>query len=227
MARLLEPQAMGDALAASRRAVTIDSTNAEARHELGMVLRLLGNDSEAAVHLRQAVALDNDRPMTLVHLGWIDAAAGHHADAARWFDSAIVLHPGFYQAYAERASLRLARGDTSGARADAETAVRLRPPEDRFSGEGVLLALERQREDVAAARRRLANLLARAPRPDTIQVHAAISWAAALVGSGQHRRAIEFLEQVRADPPHLRLHLRDMHFEAIRSDPRFRQLSRH
>jgi serine/threonine protein kinase/Flp pilus assembly protein TadD len=227
IARLLEPQAMGDALAASRRAVTIDSTNAEARHELGMVLRLLGNDSEAAVHLRQAVALDNDRPMTLVHLGWIDAAAGHHADAARWFDSAIVLHPGFYQAYAERASLRLARGDTSGARADAETAVRLRPPEDRFSGEGVLLALERQREDVAAARRRLANLLARAPRPDTIQVHAAISWAAALVGSGQHRRAIEFLEQVRADPPHLRLHLRDMHFEAIRSDPRFRQLSRH
>jgi serine/threonine-protein kinase len=227
MARLLEPQAMGDALAASRRAVRIDSTDAEARHELGMVLRLLGNDSEAAVHLRQAVTLDNDRPMTLVHLGWIDAAAGHHADAARWFDSAIVLHPGFYQAYAERAPLRLARGDTSGARADAETAVRLRPPEDPFSGEGVLLALERQRGDAAAARRRLASLLAGAPRPDTIQVHSAISWAAALVGAGEHRRAIEFLEQVRADPPHLRLHLRDMHFEAIRSDPRFRQLSLH
>jgi TolB-like protein len=225
LARLVEPRAMDDAVEASRRAVAIDSTNAEAHHELGMVLRLAGNDSEAAVHLRHAVALDNDRPMSLVHLGWIDAAAGRHADARRWFDSAIVLHPGFFQAYAERAPLRLALGDTSGARADAETAVRLRPVEDQFSGEGVLLALERGR-NLPAAGQHFTALLARAPRPDTTQVHAAIAWAAALVGAGEHRRAIEFLEQVRADPPHLRLHLRDLHFEPIRGDPRFRLLLR-
>ena len=224
LARLVEPRAREDAVEASRRAVAIESTNAEAHHELGMVLRLAEADSEAAVHLRQAVALDSDRPMSLVHLGWIDAAAGRHAQARRWFDSAIVLQPGFYQAYAERAPLRLVVGDTSGARADAETAGRLRPPEDRFSGESMLLALQRQEGDTAGARRRLADLLARAPRPDTVQVHTAISWAAALVAAGEHRRAIEFLEQVRADPPHLRLHLRDLHFDAVKSDPRFRRL---
>jgi serine/threonine-protein kinase len=224
VARLRAPESMARALEASRRALTLDSANAEVRHEFGMVLRLLGDDSTAAVHLREAVALEPDRPMSLVHLGWIDAAAGRRFEARRWFDSAIVVNPGFYQAYAERAALRVVLGDTSEARADAETAVRLRPTADWFSGESVLLALARRNGDTAGVRRRLAVLLAHAPGPDTIQVHAAIAWAAAIVAAGEHRRAIEFLQRVRADPPHLRLHLRDVHFDALRSDPRFGRL---
>ncbi len=224
IARYRDPRTMAGVLEASQRPVALDSANAEVRHEFGMVLRLLGDDSAAGVQLREAVALDPDRPMSLVHLGWIDAAAGRYAEARRWFDSAIVVHRGFFQAYAERAALRLVVGDTVGARADAETAVRLRPADDRFSGENVLLALERRSGDTAGVRRRLAGLRAHAPRPDTVQVHAAIIWAAALVAAGADRAAIDFLERVRADPPHLRLHLHDVHFEAIRSDPRFRRL---
>jgi Flp pilus assembly protein TadD len=189
-----------------------------------MVLRLVDDDSAARVQFRQAVALEPDRPMSLVHLGWIDAAAGRRTTGARWFDSAIVVNRGFYQAYTERAALRLTAGDTSGARADAETAVRLRPADDRFSGESVLLALERRSGDTAGARRRLAALVAQAPGPDTVSVHTAIGWAAAMVAGGENRRAMDFLERVRADPPHLRLHLRDVHFDALRSDPRFGRL---
>jgi eukaryotic-like serine/threonine-protein kinase len=224
VARLRLPEGMARALEASRRAVALDSTNAEVRHEFGMVLRLLGDDSTAAVQLREAVALEPDRPMSLVHLGWIDAAGGRRFEARRWFDSAIVVNPGFYQAYAERAALRLVLGDTTGARADAETAVRLRPAGDQFSGESVLLSLARRNGDEAWVRRRLAGLLAHAPGPDTVQVHAAIAWAAAMVAGGENRRAMDFLERVRADPPHLRLHLRDVHFDALRTDPRFARL---
>jgi serine/threonine-protein kinase len=224
VARLLEPANMNEAVEASRRAVELDPSNAEVRHEFGMLLRLVDDDSAAAAHFREAIALEPDRPMTLVHLGWIDAEGGRRAEAQRWFDSAIVVHPGFYQGYTERAALKVVLGDTSGARADAETALRLRPADDRFSGESVLLALARLAGDSAGARRRLAGLLAYAPAPDTVQVHAAISWAAALVAAGEHRRALEFLEKVRADPPHLRLHLGDVHFDALRSDPRFRRL---
>ncbi|MGH7731941.1 MAG: hypothetical protein ACRENJ_11910, partial [Candidatus Eiseniibacteriota bacterium] len=225
VARYRDPRTMAGVLEANQRAVALDSANAEVRHEFAMVLRLLGDDSAARVQLREAVALEPDRPMSLVHLGWIDAAAERYAEARRWFDSAIVVHRGFYQAYAERAALRLAMGDTAGARADAETAVRLRPAEDRFSGESVLLALARRTGDTAGARQRLVGLRAHAPRPDTVQVHAAITWAAALVAAGDYEQSIEFLERVRADPPHLRLHLRDVHFVAIRSDPRFRRLT--
>jgi len=225
VARYRDPRTMAGVLEANQRAVALDSANAEVRHEFAMVLRLLGNDSAAGVQLREAVALEPDRPMSLVHLGWIDAAAGRYAEARLWLDSAIVVDRGFYQGYAERAALRLAVGDTAGAHADAETAVRLRPGEDRFSGESVLLALDRRNGDTAGARRRLAGLLAHAPRPDTVQVHAAIAWAAALVAAGEYEQSIEFLERVRADPPHLRLHLRDVHFVAIRSDPRFRRLT--
>jgi tetratricopeptide (TPR) repeat protein len=206
--------------------VALDPTNAEVRHEFGNSLRLAGNDSAAEVQLLEAIALEPDRPMTLLHLAWIDAAAKRNAEARRWFDSAIVVHPGFFQAYAERAALRLVLGDAAAARADAETAVRLRPAEDRLSGESTLLALEHRSKDTAGGRQRLAALRAHAPKPDTVQVHTAISWAAALVAAGAHAEAIEFVERVRADPPHLRLHLKDVHFDPIRSNPRFRRILR-
>ena len=127
---------------AIQRAVDLDPANAEAHHEFGMILRLLDEDSSAAEHFHRAVALEPDRPMSLVHLGWIDMEARRYAGARRWFDSATAVNPGFYQAYAERAALRLATGDSAGARLDAETAVRLRPESDALSAEDVLAALD-------------------------------------------------------------------------------------
>ncbi|HET8623611.1 MAG TPA: protein kinase [Gemmatimonadales bacterium] len=221
-----DPRTLAGALEAGQRAVALDPTNAEVRLEFGYWLRLMGNDSAAKAQLLEAIALEPDLPMPMLHLAWIDAAAKHYADARRWLDSAIVVHPGFFQGYAERAAMRLVVGDTAGARADAETAVRLRPAEDRFTGESTLLALERRTGDTLGLRRRLTALRSHAPKPDTVPVHAAVSWAAALVAAGAHEAAIEFVERVRADPPHLRLHLKDVHFDPVRSDPRVRRLLR-
>ena len=207
-----------------QRAVDLDPANAEAHHEFGMILRLLDDDSSAAEHFRRAVELEPDRPMSLVHLGWIDMETRRWATARRWLDSAAAVNPGFFQAYAERAALRLAMGDSAGARLDAETAIRLRPESDALSAEDVLAALEVGRGDTAAARARVLRLRAAAPGPDGAGVHQAAAWAAVLVAAGERREAIGFLERARAAPAHLRMHLEEPRFDPLREDPRFERL---
>jgi tetratricopeptide (TPR) repeat protein len=209
---------------ALQRAVDLDSDNAEAHHEFGMSLRLLDEDSAAAEEFRRALAIEPDRPMSLVHLGWIDMIRRRYADARRWLDSAAGVNPGFYQAYAERAALRLVTGDTAGARADAQTAVRLRPSSDPLAAEDVVAALELRSGNPTAARARLARLRPLAPEPDEPGVHQATAWAALLVATGRKGEALAFLERARVAPTHFRIHLKEPRFDALRDDPRFQRL---
>jgi serine/threonine-protein kinase len=222
--RFGNPRTLADVREAIQRAVDLDPTNAEAHHEFGMSLRLLDEDSAAAEQFRQALMIEPDRPMSLVHLAWIDMIRRRYADARRWLDSAASVNQGFWQAYAERAALRLSEGDTAGARADAQMTVRLRPGSDPLAAEDVLTALDLRSGDTAAARGRLARLRALAPRPDEPGVHQATAWAAVLVATGHSREALDFLERARVAPTHLRFHLKEPRFDPIRADPRFQRL---
>jgi tetratricopeptide (TPR) repeat protein len=209
---------------ALERAVALDPANAEVHHEFGMVLRLLGDDSAAAEQFRQALAIEPDRPMSLVHLGWIDMVRRRYGEAGRWLDSAAAVNPGFFQAYMERAQLRLAMGDTAGARTDAETTSRLRPNSDPLAAEDVLLALDLRSGDTAAARARLARLRPTAPATGDAGVHQATAWAALLTAAGERPEAIAFLERARVASAHLRIHLQEPKFDPLRGDPRFEQI---
>ncbi len=222
--RFGNPATLAGVREASQRAVDLEPGNAEAHHEFGMILRLLDEDSAAAVRFRQALAIDPDRPMSLVHLGWIDLVRGQYAGARRWLDSAAAVSPGFFQAYAERAALRLVTGDTAGARADAQTAARLRPESDPLAAEDVLTALDLRSGDTLAAQVRLAQLRPATPVPDEAGVHQAAAWAALLVAAGQNRAAITFLERARVAPTHLRMHLKEPRFNPLRAAPSFQRL---
>jgi serine/threonine protein kinase len=222
--RFGNPRTLAGVREALQRAVDLDPGNAEAHHEFGMGLRQLDEDSAAAEQFRRALEIEPDRPMSLVHLGWIDMIGRRYAGARRWFDSAAAVNPGFYQAYAERAALRLAGGDTAGARSDAQTAVRLRPASEPLAAEDVLVVLDGRRGDTAAVRARLGRLRPAAPRPDEPGVHQATAWAAVLVAAGRRREAIDFLERAQVAPTHLRMHLKEPRFDVLRGDPRFQRL---
>jgi serine/threonine-protein kinase len=222
--RFRNPRTFAGVREALQHAVDLNPGDAEVFHEFGMHLRLLGQDSAAEKQFRRAVEIEPDRPMSLVHLGWIGMSQQRYDDARRWLDSAVAINPGFFQAYAERAQLRLAVGDTGGARTDAETAVRLRPATDPMAAEDVLLALDLRSGDTAAARRRLAGLRRAAPATTEVGVHQAAGWAALLTASGELREAMSFLEMSRVDPPHLRMHLEEPRFVPLRGESGFREL---
>ena len=222
--RFRNPSTLGGVREAMQRAVDLDPGNAEARHEFGLSLRLLDEDAAAVEQFLQALAIEPDRPISLVHLAWIDMAGRRYADARRWLDSATAVNPGFYQAYAERASLRLVTGDSAGAWSDAQTAMGLRPASEPLAVEDVVIAVTLLRGDTAAARAQMGRARTLAPAPDHTGVHSATAWAALLAAAGQHADAIAFLERTRVAPTHLRIHLKEPRFDAIREDPRFRRL---
>jgi serine/threonine protein kinase/Tfp pilus assembly protein PilF len=222
--RFGNPKTLAGVRDAVQRAVDLDPANAEAHHEFGMILRLLDEDSAAAKQFEQGLKIDPDRPMSLIHLGWIALIDRQYGQARRWLDSAAAVNPGFFQAYAERAALRLLTGDTAGARADAQTTVRLRPKSDPLAAEDVLIALDMRSGDTAAARARLARLRPLRPGPHDPGVHQASAWAALLVAAGRTQEAITFLEQARVAPTHLRFHLKEPRFDPLRGNPRFDRL---
>jgi Flp pilus assembly protein TadD len=183
-------------------------------------LRQLDQDSAAAGQFQEALTIEPDRPIVLVHLAWIDMAGRRHAEARRWLDSAAAVNPGFYQAYAERASLRLITGDTAGARSDAQTAARLRPASEPFAGEDVLVALSRPGDTTAVAAH-LLRLRVGAPGLEEHGVHRAVAWAALLAAAGRGGEATDFLENAKVAPAHLRMHLKEPRFDGLRGESRF------
>src|SRR5881628_2702169 len=139
------------------RAIALDPRNAEAHHQYGMALLWLGRDSAAADMYRRALQLEPERPITLFNLGRVAARQTQYAEARRWADSALAIDPGADYAYVLRALAEFRLGQRAEARADAETAARLRSG-FRVPAEAVLALVELQAADTPAARKRIERL---------------------------------------------------------------------
>jgi len=205
------------------RAIGLDQRNAEAHHQYGMALLWLGRDSAAAVMYHRALALEPERPITLFNLGRVAARQTRYAEARRWADSALAIDPGADYAYVLRAVSQFRLGNPAEARADAETAARLRAG-FRVPGEAVLALVELQAADTLAARTRIARLereIRSAGRPTITDA----AWVGrALVALGESDRALELLERVRPRGARLWFYLLAPEFDAIRSNARFGKL---
>src|SRR5207253_9108881 len=117
----------------------------------------LGRDSAAADMYRRALQLEPERPITLFNLGRVAARQSQYAAARRWADLALAIDPGADYAYVLRALAEFRLGKPAEARADAETAARLRSG-FRVPGEAVLALVELQAADTPAARKRIERL---------------------------------------------------------------------
>ncbi|MEX0690273.1 MAG: protein kinase [Gemmatimonadales bacterium] len=216
-----DPRAFTGVIAAFQRALDLDPRNAEAYHQYGWVLWLLGDDSAAAQSFHRALELDAARAITLEHLARMAFAGRHDAEARRWLDSALSLDPDFAFARQWRARQLLRLGDTAGARAEAELAVRLGVPE---GGEEVLALVEVHAGDTPRARARLDRFLRDLPQAGPLKFQQAVYAAAVLVAAGEEMRALDLLERVALRGGGFWSHLRMPEFDAIRSHPRFRRL---
>ncbi len=205
------------------RAIALDPRNAEAHHQYGMALLWFGRDSAAADLYRRALQLEPERPITLFNLGRVAARQVHYAEARRWADSALAIDPAADYAYVLRALAEFRLGKPAEARADAETAARLRSG-FRVPGEAVLALVELQAADTPAARKRIERLEREIRSAGNHTITDAAWVGRALVALHEPDRALELLERVRPRGARLWYYLRAPEFDAIRSNPRFAKL---
>jgi TolB-like protein/Tfp pilus assembly protein PilF len=217
---LHDPNATG-AFEAFERAIVLEPRNAEAYHIYGLILGGLGEDSSGEAALRRALELDPERANTLTSLGSLRCDRGHYVEGLRWLDSALVVDPGYLNAYVFRARCNLLHGQTNQARKDAEVAERLGAAQG--AGEAELAVVEAQEGDSLSARHRIEHILqqeADSLRPSYDEGFV-LAWA--LVAVNQPERAIHMLGRL---PRGWRLsgRLRSSALDPLRDNPRFQRL---
>jgi eukaryotic-like serine/threonine-protein kinase len=217
------PRTLAGVREAFERAIALDPRNAEAWHQYGWMLATQADDSGAIAAFQRALAIEPERPVTLLHLAVVENSNRHLTEALRWLDSALALDPSFHFAWAYRALVRLRLTDAFGALADAQTAIRL-GGEESIWGEAALAIVQAFLGDTVTARARGERLAARALRADTPGVDVGWPVAAALIALGERDRPLKVLERIRPRGAHLWFDLRIPEFDPIRSDPRFERI---
>lgn len=221
---LQDPFALAGALEAFERALALDPRNAEAWHQYGQALMVLGRYEEAAVAYQRALSIEPLRSMTMVPLAAIAAVRGDLSDALRWGDSAVLVDPANSYARANRARTFLLAGEVERARTEAHVALEV----DQGHAITVLATLvmalvhdgaEDEAEKIMQRALELAG-------PDKVSALDASFLAAAAASQGEFDLAFDLLE--RADPKGAWywFYLQSPLFDALRPDERFARLLR-
>jgi hypothetical protein len=142
--------------------------------------------------------------------------------ARRMIDSALAMAPADPAAYGLRARANAARGDLRAAWADAEVTERLG---DDWQAQTLIASFEARVGEVRAARERLAALIKHVPAKVPFTAKQGGELALAYVAIGDTRRALNALLRTRDDGT-LAATLKDPGFDAIRGEPRFRDILR-
>ena len=215
-------------LASYRRAIALESSNADAHHFYGVALLNTWADwARALPALRRAAALEPDRVNTLNMLGSAEFSARNVPEALRWWDSVVALQPSantpaLRGAVINRASARLAiLGDTLTSRQDAAELVRLG---NEAGSHGILALLEWRRGDSVAARAQFDTLWRTSDFSGPGKGCGPLE-AVVLVAMNARERALSCIEL--ADPTAFVNWFPYLHFpffDAIRDEPRFRKV---
>jgi TolB-like protein len=147
------PRTFQGSRAALERAAVLDSRDPEAWMRLGTMHLILEEDSASVAAIRRVIALDPDRPAPWQILGILAYMGRRNAEALALFDTSLAVEPSYGRAWFWRARVRLALGDTAGARADAQAAQGRTSPSGRTLGidAGILpLGLSNDREPFLA-----------------------------------------------------------------------------
>ena len=214
------------AATAFERALRIDSLNAEAQYQYGQTLMVLGRDAEAIAAYHRTLALEPQRPMTLVSLGATQTIAGDAVTGRRTLDSALAMAGSVPVPYALAAWAHAALGPGgAGTAAAADAARRALAMDDSYPAPALSALVMAQVADgdsataEATARTLLASFDTMAPTPTDARFV-----SPALAALGRTDAALTLLERVRPAGAQLWFYMRSWEFSALRDQPRFRAL---
>ncbi|MGI9077795.1 MAG: hypothetical protein ACR2G6_10805 [Gemmatimonadaceae bacterium] len=219
---LRSPRALAGALEAYARAISLNARGVDAYLRSGRALMHLGRPAEAELRLRQGLAIDAEQWHTLAALAELNWQERRYGDACRYLNAAISAETRAAYPYALRALTRLRLSEYRDAYSDAETAARLG---EGLLGEAAAVAVAVASDESAGARSRARRLL-RYPRATRGRLAAREGHflAIALAAVGEERQALAVMERVYPHGVVLWWTLKDLYFDALRSEARFRRL---
>lgn len=217
---LADPLHPATSLPAFSRAVDLDPANPEAQHQYGQTLMSIGRYAEAKAAYHAALAIDPERPMTLVPLSAIAHREGDHAAARRWADSAVALARDAPYPWASRGMLEVGLGEAEAGRRDAERALEIDPSLE-VPARSTLAAALHTSGDRAHAEEELARARHAIVRPDRPAPTEVYYLAAALLHMGRSAEALDLIDAARPRSPWLWFYLESPDFDVLRDDPRF------
>jgi TolB-like protein len=218
------PLTLEGVLEAMERATDLDPQNAEAWHQYGFFLHTMDRQREALAAFQRALAIEPGRAITCEHMSrlFLVQFPRQIGEASRWIDSAIALDPAQSFYYRQRTLIRLAGGDTAGARRDAEATVRLGTdyPFWGAAARELVAALNGDETTPAAIE---ARLLAAVRDPRQLSEPELTILGYNLAAAGARDMALGYLERAQRGPS-LYVTLQLPGFDALRSDPRFQRI---
>jgi adenylate cyclase len=217
-----DPYAMAGALDAFQRSLQIDSTNAEAWHQYGQSLMVLGRYDEAETAYERALRVEPGRAMTLVPLGAMELFRGNVEGALAWADSAVAVDPANSYARANRARAWLAAGDVARARGEAELAANVGQGHAIPVTTTLAVAAARSREPELA--RTLLDEMLQLTGPDSLSALDGSYLAMAATAVGDRDLAISLLQRARPRGAWYWFYLQSPLLDELRADARFEHL---
>jgi adenylate cyclase len=208
---------------AIERAVALDPRNAEAWHQYGWFLYVLGRTTDAVAALQRALALEPARAISCEHIARALRDDRRYAEARRWIDSAIVLDPAQSYYYEIRTTILLALGDTAGARRDAEASARL-GGDYPFWGAAARAYVGLATGDTSGAATLESRMLAATRDPRHLSLVEAAFISSVMARAGRTDAALSYLENAQPRSALLWVVVRVAAFDPLRSEPRFQRL---
>jgi tetratricopeptide (TPR) repeat protein len=220
-----DPPDYAGALAAARRGIAIDSTDANVRNNYATILRRLGDFASGQDEYHRVLAINPRVHQALGDLGFIAFTLRRFPEARVWYDSSLAVRDAWQnQFYSAR--VRLQVGDTAGARRAIARALDQVP----LSARSIVLAAQAQVDarlgDTATARATVEPLVAALGPDGPVAMREGTEIGLALIALGDRARALDLLERVRPRGAWLWSYLVMPFYDPVRTDPRFQRLVR-
>jgi adenylate cyclase len=223
LAVLTDPFTMGGAVEAFEQSLALDARNAEAWHQYGQTLMVLGRFDDAMAAYHRALRTEPQRAMTLVPMAAMAAFRGEHDEAVLWADSAVAIDPGNSYARATRARAYLAVGQPARGLEEAEIAAGI------DQGHAVPVTTTLAMALAAAGEHDRARTVFHAARAaagtDSLSATDGAFLALAATALGDFDAAVTLLERARPPGAWFWFYLQNPMFGELRGDARFRQLA--